>query len=224
MSTAAQIVANQKNSQHSTGPITTEGKAAAAQNNFRHGLRGQLTVLPNESAEEYTALLEALREEHGPATVTEQILVDRMAEHEWLSRRAQALIDEATLDIATTDQTTEPTKSLSLWLRYQTTHDRGFHKCLADLLKLRNEKRKEQIGFERQKREEAENARREQVAEARTRALHAQAALKEFDVEIRSMLQAPLPGHTPINFDQIKPFLNRAIESYFRAQAEGLLL
>ncbi len=223
MSTAAQIAANQKNALHSTGPKTAEGKAAAAQNNFRHGLRGQFTVLPNENGQDFANLLQGLREEHQPTTVTEQLLVDRMAEHEWLSRRAQALIDEATLDIATTDQTTEPTKTLSLWLRYQTTHDRGFHKCLADILKLRNEKRKNQIGFERQKHEEAENARREQVTQARTRALHSQAALKEFDVEIRSMLEAPLPGNSFIKFDKIKPFLNQAIETYVQAQTKGLL-
>ncbi len=219
MSTAAQIAANQQNSQHSTGPQTPEGKAAASQNNLRHGLRGAFTLLPTENPGEFATLLNALHQEHQPATTTERILVDRLAEHEWLSRRAQSFMDQTL-----TTQGTDDPKALSLWLRYRTTHDRGFHKCLADLLKLRNEKRREQIGFERQKHEEAENTRKQQVAEARARALHAQAALKEFDVEIRSMLQAPLPGHTPINFEQVKPFLNQAITTYFEAQAKGLLL
>ena len=191
MSTAAQIAANQANSQRSTGPKTAEGKAAAAQNNFRHGFRGRFAVLPNENAEEFAHLLAAFRDEYQPGMITEQILVDRLAEHAWLSRRAQALLDDATLDLITTGQPAEPAKTLSLWLRYQTTHDRGFHKCLADLLKLRNEKRKDQIGFERHKREAAQNARKEQLSDARLRTETAQAKLKEIDIELKSNVEAP---------------------------------
>ncbi len=218
MSTSAQITANQHNAQHSTGPKTPEGKATASRNRFQHGLRGEFTILASENSEDFKALCDGLREDHQPTTLTEQLLVDRMAEHEWLSRRAQSFMDQALTLVGTDDP-----NALALWFRYQTTHDRGFHKCLADLLKLRNEKRKEQIGFERQKHEEAENTRREQVAEARTRTLHAQAALKEFDFEVRSMLQAPLPGHTAINFDGVKPFLNQALEHYFEAKALGAI-
>ncbi|MGH9584717.1 MAG: hypothetical protein ACRD4O_17490, partial [Bryobacteraceae bacterium] len=42
---------------------------------------------------------------------------------------------------------------LALFLRYQTANDRAFHRCLGDLLKLRAEKRKAEIGFERKERE-----------------------------------------------------------------------
>jgi hypothetical protein len=44
----------------------------------------------------------------------------------------------------------------SLYLRYQTTHTRAFHKSLNDLLKLRAETRKQQNGFEAQTRKEEE--------------------------------------------------------------------
>src|SRR6185437_8184554 len=37
MSTQAQIAANQKNSQNSTGPKSETGKAVSCRNNFRHG-------------------------------------------------------------------------------------------------------------------------------------------------------------------------------------------
>ncbi len=40
MSTQAQILANQANSLHSSGPKTEEGKAISSKNNFRHGLTG----------------------------------------------------------------------------------------------------------------------------------------------------------------------------------------
>ena len=44
----------------------------------------------------------------------------------------------------------------SLYLRYQTTHTRAFHKSLNDLLKLRAETRKQQNGFEAQARRQEE--------------------------------------------------------------------
>jgi hypothetical protein len=44
----------------------------------------------------------------------------------------------------------------SLYLRYQTTHTRAFHKCLNDLVKLRAERRKTENGFEAQTRKQEE--------------------------------------------------------------------
>ena len=43
----------------------------------------------------------------------------------------------------------DPFKRFELYLRYQTTNDRGFHKCLADLMKLRAEKRQFEKDSER---------------------------------------------------------------------------
>jgi hypothetical protein len=53
-------------------------------------------------------------------------------------------------------------KQLALYLRYQTTHERGFHKAMNDLLKLRAAKRKEQIGFESQQRTERDDKRKQE--------------------------------------------------------------
>ena len=58
-----------------------------------------------------------------------------------------------------------------MFIRYQTTHDRAFHKSLNDLLKLRAEKRRVEIGFESQKRQEAAESRRE-AAEKRKQDRH----------------------------------------------------
>ncbi len=78
-----------------------------------------------------------------------------MAQHYWLAQRAlnlqQLCFDESGVD----------EKQLALYLRYQTTHDRGFHKCLNDLLKLRAQKRREQIGFVSQQHKQADQTRRE---------------------------------------------------------------
>jgi hypothetical protein len=149
MATEAQISANQLNSQLSTGPKTESGKAASACNNFRHGLvsGAAFKVLPTEDQSQFDQLLTALREEHAPANTTEAILIEGMAQAHWLSQRAVAL--EASCFDPQTGQVANE-RQLALYLRYRNTHRRAFHKSLNDLLKLRAEKRKEQIGFERQ--------------------------------------------------------------------------
>ncbi len=67
-------------------------------------------------------------------------------------------------------------KQLALYIRYQTTHDRAFHKCLNQLLKLRAEKRKAEIGFESQQQKKADQTRRE-AGENRKQELHRYAVL-----------------------------------------------
>jgi hypothetical protein len=161
MPTCAQIAANRANSQLSTGAKTQEGKAAAARNNFRHGLTpsSEFWVLPSESQTEFHKLLAAFQEEHRPATPTEETLVQAMAEHHWLRHRAMRL-EETCFDY-TTGQIIDDRK-LALYLRYQTTHERAFHKALNDLLRLRAEKRKQEIGFERQQHIRADQARKQE--------------------------------------------------------------
>ncbi|MGI8959895.1 MAG: hypothetical protein ACR2IV_09075, partial [Bryobacteraceae bacterium] len=64
----------------------------------------------------------------------------------------------------------------ALYLRYQTTNERAFHKCLNDLLKLRAETRKQEIGFESQTHKQADHTRRE-FSENRKQDLHRWAVL-----------------------------------------------
>jgi hypothetical protein len=142
MATPEQIAANRENAQKSTGPKTETGKAASSQNGFQHGLFGVFRVLNTESQMQYQDLLQGLLSEYNPTTPTESILVERMAQHHWLRHRAlffqsNCLESEHGLDTA----------RLSLFMRYETMHERAYHKCLNDLLKLRAEKQKEENGF-----------------------------------------------------------------------------
>ena len=175
MATASQIEANRANAQHSTGPITPEGKAAVAQNNFRHGLAGSFMILDWENREEFDELVENLRAEHRPSSPTEVLLVESMARHYWLRQRAQRLqclcFHNELPMVPEQNQ-----KEFALYLRYQTTHERAFHKSLNDLLKLRAERRKEQIGFESQQARQAGESRK-QAAENRKQELHTLAVL-----------------------------------------------
>ena len=157
MSTAAQIAANQANAQLSCGPKTDAGKAISSKNNFRHGLTGPFVVLRWESQEDFRTLRNELFAEHQPTTITEETLVDDMAQSHWLRKRAitlQHMCFRPDMPVAQ-----EP-KDLALYLRYQTAHDRAFYKALNQLLKLRAEKRKQQIGFVSQERKAADEARR----------------------------------------------------------------
>jgi hypothetical protein len=160
MSTRAQINANRANAQLSSGPKTPEGKAASTKNNTSHGLTGgPFTVMPWESQIDFDALRDELRNEHQPATLTERLLVDGMAQHHWLRQRAVALQQDC-FD-AETHQISDQ-KSFALYLRYETTHQRAFHKCLNDLLKLRSEKRKSEIGFASHTRQQEKHAMKKQ--------------------------------------------------------------
>ena len=91
MSTQAQILANQANSQLSTGPTSESGKAVSSKNNLRHGLTGPFVVLSWESQEDYRTLKSELFAEHQPATLTEELLVQDMAQSHWLRKRATTL-------------------------------------------------------------------------------------------------------------------------------------
>jgi len=152
----AQLAANRANAQHSTGPTSESGRATSSQNRTTHGLarhNGTFVLLPTENPNGFEALRASLAAEHQPNTETESILVNTMTESHWLAQRAQTL-QNSSFD-PTTGQITDP-KTFSLYLRYQTTHTRAFHKSLNDLLKLRAESRKTQNGFEAQARKEEE--------------------------------------------------------------------
>jgi hypothetical protein len=136
--------------------------------------------------------------------MTEEILVEKMAQHYWLTQRAQRFADVA---IETGDD-----KKLALYLRYQTTHDRAFYKSLEQLVKLRAEKRKAEIGFESQKQKQAAAERQQEIQQARVRLTNAKAEHLELDTEIRSTIEAPLPGHAQIPFSDIKGVLKIALE------------
>jgi hypothetical protein len=182
MSTQAQIAANQANAQFSTGPKSEAGKAAAARNNFRHGLStsSEFWVLPSESQHEFLKLLAEFQQEHQPTTPTEEALVQAMAEHHWLRHRAMRL-EESCFDYNTGQLIDD--RKLALYLRYQTTHERAFHKALNDLLKLRAEKRKQEIGFERKQHAQAGQTRKQERHEMKKERHKWEIILAEVKVE-----------------------------------------
>lgn len=152
MSTQAQIEANRRNAQKSTGPRTPDGKAAVRQNAFRHGFCSSLPLMHDESDDEAQQLLSALTEENQPVGVNEEILVYQMAEQFFFQQRASALLVE---ELDSADRGDKNAREIGLMLRYHTTAVRGFSKALHDLCKLQKERKLHEIGFVSQEPEQA---------------------------------------------------------------------
>jgi hypothetical protein len=68
------------NGAKSRGPKTIEGKARAAQNALKHGMRAQKCLaLPDEDADEFAGLEAALIEELAPVGALQTVLARRVA-------------------------------------------------------------------------------------------------------------------------------------------------
>jgi len=79
--------ANRQNAQHSTGPITPEGKAAVRLNALTYGLRARSTLIDGEDPEEYKRLWAGLEAEWQPQTCTELMHLEQMTTSQWLLAR-----------------------------------------------------------------------------------------------------------------------------------------
>jgi hypothetical protein len=195
------MTANAANAQLSRGPITDEGKSVSSLNRLSHGLAGTFRVLSWETQSAFDALLADLSSEYQPQTTSERILVQKAAEHHWISERALRLQEEV---MAQSLEAAPDARTLTLYMRYQTTHDRAFQRCLRELRAIRNDRRREQIGFESQKRAQAQESRRQEMHEARIHATTVRTQGIQIDNEIRQTIGAPLPGNVRVPFEAMK--------------------
>lgn len=91
MLTEKQLEANRRNAQRSTGPRTPEGKARSSRNNFRHGLTGQIILMPDDEREAHDAYCQELIDSLHPETPIERDLARSIAEDSWRLTRIFAL-------------------------------------------------------------------------------------------------------------------------------------
>jgi hypothetical protein len=92
---SARAAASRKNGARSRGPKTPEGKARAAQNALKHGLRAQKhVVLPEEDGREFAALVAAFDEELTPVGALQAVLAQRVAVAAWRLMRADRIETE----------------------------------------------------------------------------------------------------------------------------------
>ena len=130
---------NRANSQHSTGPKTPEGKAASSETSFKHGLYSSQLVIPGEDPAALDALKADLRAEHQPATTTEELLVNEIAEHYWRIRRYRR-IEAASLALPDELLVVALTEYFPLYQRFMCASERGLHKSLTALRQLQKDR------------------------------------------------------------------------------------
>jgi hypothetical protein len=184
--TPAQYAASIANARKSTGPNTEEGKAISSQNAVVHGLSSRFMVHAWEDADEYAELCESFEAEFPPASGLERELLESMIRSCWLARRA-VLLQEFCFQ-SSLPECIDP--KLPLYLRYQVTHERAFHKAYAELQKIKAEREKtemaairqlktERLGFVLQKRQEAAETRKQEQHEAAIRVKDVTVRLQE---------------------------------------------
>ena len=84
MPTEAQINANRRNAQKSTGPKSPEGKAASALNALKSGIDAWSHIIPGEDPAELEALTAAFHLHYQPVDPTQLALVDTLISTEWI--------------------------------------------------------------------------------------------------------------------------------------------
>ena len=133
MASVTQLTANQANAQHSTGPVTAEGKARVSQNALRHGLTARHLVIRGDEQEEFAALQLSLSEELAPQGATETIAFQELLHAAWSLHRFRRIEAEASL--GTVDDFTNPatTAVLDRLSRYQARAQRAWQKALHEL-------------------------------------------------------------------------------------------
>jgi hypothetical protein len=92
--TPAQIEANRRNAQHSTGPKTPEGKAASSLNATKYGILARQLIVQGqniqESSEEFQNFWTEYHEHLTPVGPLEEMLVDQIVAINWRMRRVRA--------------------------------------------------------------------------------------------------------------------------------------
>jgi len=91
MSTTTQAAANFANAQSSTGPKTSEGKAASSQNSLKHGLTAKTVLLPGEDPAEYHSLTQGMTNDLAPGNTIESSLAQELINLQWRMLRVPRL-------------------------------------------------------------------------------------------------------------------------------------
>jgi hypothetical protein len=153
MSSTAQIAANQKNAQASTGPRTPEGKAASSQNALKHGGTASRVVLAFEDPAEFDRVHSEFLRQLKPVTDLEHYMVDDMVAAHWRMTRMQKII-RAHLDRAAYEHpSNRPMTAMADVMlspevaklqRYENTYRRAYESAWAKLKELQRKRVAEQ--------------------------------------------------------------------------------
>jgi hypothetical protein len=139
MSTPNRTEINQANAQHSTGPKTVAGKQQSSLNALKHGLTGQLVVMPTEDLALYESHKKSLFNEYRPQGATEILLVQALADVSWRLSRVAAF--ETNLLTSTAVEVEAQTRALANLSLHSQRLSRQFEKTVAQLRDLQAPRR-----------------------------------------------------------------------------------
>jgi hypothetical protein len=153
---------NRANAEHSTGPKTEEGKKKSSINALRHGLTGQIVVMPSEDLEAYRRHVAAFNTDLQPKGSLEAHLVQSLADTAWRLNRVAALeTNLLTLGVArVSDRSSAPqeiqealaiastlesrAKALSNLSMHSQRLSRQFERTVNQLQQLQNQRREQE--------------------------------------------------------------------------------
>jgi len=130
--------ANRENAQHSTGPVSPEGKAAVRLNALTFGLRARTVVLIHEDEAAYQQLWDVLESEWQPQAPTERILLERMAVAHWLLMRTDRIEERV---FTATDPGARQFALLDRVSAQRARLERSFSTAMRELKQLQSERR-----------------------------------------------------------------------------------
>ena len=151
---------NRANSEHSTGPKTEEGKKRSSLNAMRHGLTGQIMILPAEELAAYQLRCQEFRDQYQPQGPEEERLVQILADTAWRLLRVPAIEagiqalgsgkrrryrgvedDDIRLSLATAAEVRDQSKAFANIAMYEQRLDRRYSNTLARLEALQARRR-----------------------------------------------------------------------------------
>jgi hypothetical protein len=91
MASQEQLLANRANAQHSTGPVSPDGKSKVAHNALKTGLTGRTVLLPSDDVAAYQAHTERVFAQYSPETSDEKRLTQSIVDTLWRLERIPGL-------------------------------------------------------------------------------------------------------------------------------------
>ena len=118
MTTEAQIIANRRNAQKSTGPRTRKGKDTISLNAVKHGLLARKNVISSEDQADFDLYRDRMLTDLIPATPLESMLAERIVNLSWRLIRT-GCIQNQTIDALNADNTSSPLAKLAQSLLFK---------------------------------------------------------------------------------------------------------
>lgn len=136
MATASQVFANQANATHSTGPVTTEGKARASQNATALGLFSASAFLRPDEQEAHVEFRASWYARLVPDGPVEEALVGELVQAAWRLRRC-TLLETAAPDATPSEDLDRIQASID---RARTTAQRALQRDLTELRRIQTDR------------------------------------------------------------------------------------